>query len=292
MEKCDTIKAESAPEAGSVQHEKYLMVRPGSRLLILGTVLALVIFAGIAAYSSYYHKRETQQLHCNSAMNILTRSTIKRRIPSGMHTAHCEETYTSVVRSYFSAHNGTRMDACFRAALLPEASSCQPHSGCYGLHGATRWRNAVEKKRMSYVIHGGSGTAGAPASSMMRGGISSPCTSSRPLRCYVEKEYELRPQQVQLALRQIQVCFNPYFLYNTLELIRGKLYEHGNVQSTSYPEKLSRIFRNLASSKSFASIQKEISFCTLYALLLELRYKIAVSISYDIASELPACCPT
>lgn len=105
----------------------------------------------------------------------------------------------------------------------------------------------------------------------------------------VEKEYEMRLRQVQLELRQIQARFNPHFLYNTLELIRGQLYERGNAESAAYLEKLSRIFRNLTSSKSFVSIQEEISFCTVYASLLELRYENAVSVSYDIAPELLEC---
>ena len=105
----------------------------------------------------------------------------------------------------------------------------------------------------------------------------------------VEKEYEMRVRQVQLELSQIQARFNPHFLYNTLEIIRGKLFDNGDLETADYIEKLSRIFRNLTDSRPIVTIQTELAFCGQYAALLQLRFQNAVNVSYDVPDELNDC---
>lgn len=461
--------------------KKYLIIRPGNRLLILGMVLAFVVFAGTAAYSAYYYERERELMHCENAMsNLYEKYSDKAYSLSDVYAPiFRQESYTNAVRGYFGAQNSTIMDAWFRAALLdvmnlmldsdsdidfiilwnpslersywlqrgersltlvPEEFPLMPHPGGYSLHGAMRWLDESGDERFSYVIQGGIVSLGGegavlvgysleslknalnrtsipeeaqflllaqdqvvfdstgtrygrrfdaswiePGSrwqrdsegrfwcadlrydtgrsftavylfppfellrlsnantwrivlimlafmafyvvvyvlstrhilhrvSAIRQGLQALGDNKLDMRLEVstrhdefdeiaqninlmaamleenvEKEYEMRLRQVQLELRQIQARFNPHFLYNTLELIRGQLYERGNVESATYLEKLSRIFRNLTSSKSFVTIQEEISFCTVYASLLELRYENAVSVAYDIAPELLEC---
>lgn len=114
-------------------------------------------------------------------------------------------------------------------------------------------------------------------------------TMTAMLQTAVDKEYEMRLKHMQLQLSQIQARFNPHFLYNTLEMIRGRLFESGDLESADYIEKLSRIFRNLTDAKSVVKIRDEISFCSLYVALLQLRTADDVNVFYDVAPELLDC---
>lgn len=109
------------------------------------------------------------------------------------------------------------------------------------------------------------------------------------LQTAVDKEYELRLKHMQLQLTQIQARFNPHFLYNTLEMIRGRLFESGDMESADYIEKLARIFRNLTDAKAVIRLRDEISFCSLYVALLQLRASGSVNVSYDVSPELLDC---
>ena len=102
----------------------------------------------------------------------------------------------------------------------------------------------------------------------------------------IQKEYELVKRQTQAELNQIQARFDPHFLYNTLEVVRGKLFRSGDVETADYIEKLSRIFRNLTDAAPVTTIREEIAFCSLYMSLLQLRYQDAVEIFYDIEVDL------
>ena len=105
----------------------------------------------------------------------------------------------------------------------------------------------------------------------------------------IENEYQMRLRQTRSELSQIQARFNPHFLYNSLEVIRGNLFRNGDVENADYIEKLSRIFRNLTDASPVISIREEVSFCSLYMVLLQLRFRDAVDIIYDIDTDLQEC---
>lgn len=105
----------------------------------------------------------------------------------------------------------------------------------------------------------------------------------------IKKEYELRVRETAAELNQVQARFNPHFLYNTLEVIRGRLFRSGDLETADYIEKLSRIFRNLTDAASVMSIQEEIAFCRLYMSLLELLFRDSVDVSFDVDVELQEC---
>lgn len=109
------------------------------------------------------------------------------------------------------------------------------------------------------------------------------------LKDSIENEYQMRMKQKWAELNQIQARFNPHFLYNTLEVIRGNLFQNGDIENADYIEKLSRIFRSLTDAEPVMSIREEISFCSLYMALLQLRYRDAVEITFDIAPEIQEC---
>lgn len=105
----------------------------------------------------------------------------------------------------------------------------------------------------------------------------------------VEKGYEMRIRQLRSELSQIQARFNPHFLYNTLEVVRGNLFRNGDLEDADYIEKLSRIFRSITDAAPVVSIREEMSFCSLYMALLQVRYHNAVDIVYDIEANVQEC---
>lgn len=109
------------------------------------------------------------------------------------------------------------------------------------------------------------------------------------LKGSIEKEYELRVRETAAELNQIQARFDPHFLYNTLEIIRVKLFSTGDQETADYIDKLSRIFRNLTDAATVMSLREEIAFCSLYVSLLQLRFHDAVEVSYYIDAELQEC---
>ena len=109
------------------------------------------------------------------------------------------------------------------------------------------------------------------------------------LKISTEKEYEMRVRETAAELNSVQARFNPHFLYNTLEVVRGKLFASGDVETADYIEKLARIFRNLTDAAPIMSIREEIAFCSLYMALLQLRFSDSVEISYDVDSDVQDC---
>lgn len=114
-------------------------------------------------------------------------------------------------------------------------------------------------------------------------------TMTELLKISTEKEYEMRVRETAAELNSVQARFNPHFLYNTLEVVRGKLFASGDVETADYIEKLARIFRNLTDAAPIMSIREEIAFCSLYMALLQLRFSDSVEISYDVDSDVQDC---
>ena len=102
----------------------------------------------------------------------------------------------------------------------------------------------------------------------------------------IDKAFLLKLRQRQTELSELQAKFDPHFLYNTLEIIRGKAYENGDEETGNIIVNLVQIFRKFVGSDRFVSINEEMEFCNLYLSLLEYRYDDAVSIRYDIDPEI------
>lgn len=101
----------------------------------------------------------------------------------------------------------------------------------------------------------------------------------------IDKSFLLKLRQRQTELSELQAKFDPHFLYNTLEIIRGKAYENGDEETGNIIVNLVQIFRKFVGSDRFVSISEEMEFCNLYLSLLEYRYDDAVTIQYDIDQE-------
>lgn len=101
----------------------------------------------------------------------------------------------------------------------------------------------------------------------------------------INKTYELKLKQKETELSELQAKFDPHFLYNTLEVIRGKVYENGDMETSDVIIKMAQLFRNLIGSENFATIRDELDFCNSYLSLMEYRYDDGVDIIFDIDSD-------
>lgn len=102
----------------------------------------------------------------------------------------------------------------------------------------------------------------------------------------INKTYELKLKQKEAELSELQAKFDPHFLYNTLEVIRGKVYENGDMETSDVIIKMAQLFRNLIGSENFVTIRDELDFCNSYLSLMEYRYDDAVDIVFDIDSDI------
>lgn len=102
----------------------------------------------------------------------------------------------------------------------------------------------------------------------------------------INKTYELRLRQREAEMSELQARFDPHFLYNTLEVIRGKVYENGDIETSDVITKMAQLFRTLLSADSFVSIRDELDYCNSYLSLMEYRYDDRIEVIYDVESEI------
>ncbi len=102
----------------------------------------------------------------------------------------------------------------------------------------------------------------------------------------IENEYLYRLKQKEAELAELQSKFDPHFLYNSLEIIRGRVYDTGDIETANVIKKLSQIFRSFIGEKRFVTIQDEIAFCHSYFSLIQSADKESIQVSYDVDSEL------
>ena len=101
----------------------------------------------------------------------------------------------------------------------------------------------------------------------------------------INKTYELKLKQKEAELSELQAKFDPHFLYNTLEVIRGKVYENGDMETSDVIIKMAQLFRNLIGSENFVTIRDELDYCNSYLSLMEYRYDDGVDIIFDIVID-------
>lgn len=101
----------------------------------------------------------------------------------------------------------------------------------------------------------------------------------------VARAYQYQIRQRDAELESLQAKFNPHFLYNSLEIFRARCYQNGDADTAELIAQLGAIFRGLYGSKSFISIQEELSFSKRYLSLYRARYGDKVRILYDFDTE-------
>lgn len=109
------------------------------------------------------------------------------------------------------------------------------------------------------------------------------------LESLIENEYLYRLKQKEAELAELQSKFDPHFLYNSLEIIRGRVYDSGDIETADVIKKLSQIFRSFIGEKRFVTIQDEVAFCHSYFSLIQSADKENIQVSYDVDSNLLYC---
>ena len=112
---------------------------------------------------------------------------------------------------------------------------------------------------------------------------------SQQLQDNVEKANRANMRQREAELSELQTKFDPHFLYNTLEVIRGRACEDGDDEIAGVMVKLAQIFRSFLSGEHFVSIQEELDFCNRYLAILKYRYEDQAQIIYDVDSNVLSC---
>ncbi len=112
---------------------------------------------------------------------------------------------------------------------------------------------------------------------------------SQRLQDNIDSAYQFKLRQREAELSELQAKFDPHFLYNTLEVIRGRACENGDDETANVMIKLAQIFRSFIRSENFVSIQEELDFCSQYLAILKYRYEDQAQIVYDIDSDVLPC---
>lgn len=109
------------------------------------------------------------------------------------------------------------------------------------------------------------------------------------LQVMIDNEYLYLLKEKEAELAELQAKFDPHFLYNSLEVIRGRVYETGDVETANVIKKLSQIFRSLIDKKRFVTIQDELAFCNSYFSLIQSSSGDKIKLIYDVDSSLLYC---
>lgn len=102
----------------------------------------------------------------------------------------------------------------------------------------------------------------------------------------IERVHEFEIKQKESELSELQAKFNPHFLYNTLEMLRGKARENGDETTAELITQLASIFRGHIGIKTFIPFKEELTFSRHYLALLRARYGDRTRVLYDIDTGL------
>ena len=98
----------------------------------------------------------------------------------------------------------------------------------------------------------------------------------------INKVYLYNIRQKEASFYALQTSINPHFLYNTLEAVRGKLSDDGNIDASEMIVMLSRLFEYQIKGETFVKINEEIDALELYVNFFELRYDYSFTFIADV----------
>ena len=97
-------------------------------------------------------------------------------------------------------------------------------------------------------------------------------------------KYRIRHKTDELTMLQSHI--NPHFLYNTLEILRGRLEQLGDTQSADEILKTARILRNYADDRLFLPIAEEMSALRIYFDLYKSQRDSDPKMEFDVPSSI------
>jgi len=96
--------------------------------------------------------------------------------------------------------------------------------------------------------------------------------------------------QKEAQLNALQYQINPHFIYNTLDIISGKMFLSGNYDVAEEIAKFGKMLRyNLSSNSKFSTIWEESEHIRNYISLQRLRYGDNIKLSINLQDELKNC---
>lgn len=102
----------------------------------------------------------------------------------------------------------------------------------------------------------------------------------------VDLAYKYQLKQRNAELSELQSKFNPHFLYNALEALRGQMYENGDYKTAETITKMASIFRGLISPQKFATVAEELAFNQTYTHLFRAHQEKQFTIEYAVETEI------
>ncbi|MCM3714454.1 sensor histidine kinase [Alkalihalobacillus oceani] len=106
----------------------------------------------------------------------------------------------------------------------------------------------------------------------------------------IEDVYEKQLMQREAELTALQAQLNPHFLYNTLDMLRSKLYLQDDYENADLIVSLSQMLRySLEPASTRSTLKDEIKQIQNYLLLQKARYEEELEIKIDIDEEVQSC---
>lgn len=102
----------------------------------------------------------------------------------------------------------------------------------------------------------------------------------------IQREYIGEIEKKNAELKALQSTISPHFLYNTLEAIRVKAIDDGNVDVSEMIMLLARLYRSVVRDDTFIPLQRELSLCNMYTNIFSLRYDTHLDYEINVAPEL------
>lgn len=106
------------------------------------------------------------------------------------------------------------------------------------------------------------------------------------LNNYIKRSHEYESKQREAELAELQAKFNPHFLYNSLEMLRSRCLQSGDVSTANLITQLAAIFRGFIGSKTFIPIREELAFSKKYLSLFGARYGDQIQVRFDFDTEI------
>jgi hypothetical protein len=97
-------------------------------------------------------------------------------------------------------------------------------------------------------------------------------------------KFTLKQKEAEMA--ELQARFNPHFLYNSLEMLRGKSLQAGDTVTADLITKLAALFRSIVGGSPFVRIKDELAASRRYFALMNARYGNLVQVHYDIPTDI------
>lgn len=92
------------------------------------------------------------------------------------------------------------------------------------------------------------------------------------LQMTINREYVSEIKKKNAELQALQAGINPHFLYNTLEAIRIKAADDGNLNVSEMIVMLANVYRSIVRDRTFIEIRKELNMCGMYLNIFSMRY--------------------